>query len=153
MTPKDFIAAIGPAAQASMHTTKVPASFTIAQAALESAWAKSQLATTGFNLFGVKADKSWKGATLTLPTIEFINSKRVTVQAVWRKYSSWLECLNDHAAFLLNNKRYLPAFTHMGDGEAFAGAVAAAGYATDPDYAKKLVSVIRAHNLTTFDKV
>ncbi len=152
MKPNEFIAAIGPAAQASMRTTKVPASFTIAQAALESGWAQSQLSTTGFNLFGVKADASWKGATLMLPTKEFINKQWVTVSARWRKYASWLDCLNDHAAFLLNNKRYQPAFAHTNDAEAFARAVAAAGYATDPDYANKVISVIRAHNLTIFDK-
>lgn len=86
MTPQEFIAAISPAAQASMRLNKIPASFTVAQAALESSWAKSQLALTGFNLFGVKADKSWKGAALTLPTREFINKQWVTVPAVWRKY-------------------------------------------------------------------
>lgn len=152
MDPKDFIAMIGPAAQASMRITKVPASFTIAQAALESAWAQSQLATVGLNLFGVKADKSWKGATLVMPTKEFINKQWVTVQATWRKYPSFLACLNDHATFLLDNPRYKPAFLHTGDAEAFAHAVAAAGYATDPQYATKIISVIRAHNLTTFDK-
>ena len=59
MKPGDFIKAIGPAAQASSQTTHIPASFTIAEGALESGWGASQLALQGFNLFGVKADSSW----------------------------------------------------------------------------------------------
>jgi flagellar protein FlgJ len=153
MKPTYFIAMIAPAAQASMLTTKVPASFVIAQAALESSWGASKLATTGFNLFGVKADASWNGATLTLPTTEYDDGKPVRVSARWRKYDSWQECLDDHAAFFHQNKRYLPAFMHCDDGEAFAKAIADAGYATDPKYADKLIATMRSHAMSKFDKV
>lgn len=86
------------------------------------------------------------------PTGEVVNGKSIKIKAKFRAYPDWLGSINDHAQFLLKNKRYLPAFTYTDDGEAFARAVAAAGYATDPDYAAKLVSIIRAHNLATFDK-
>lgn len=152
MTPAEFIATISAAAQASMLATKIPASFIIAQAALESGWGKSQLVTFGRNLFGVKADPAWKGEVLTMQTKEFLKGQWVTVPALWRKYPDWLACLNDHAAFLLTNRRYRPAFAHCDDAEAFSRAIAAAGYATDPEYANKIVSVIRAHNLIQFDK-
>ncbi|PUA20755.1 mannosyl-glycoprotein endo-beta-N-acetylglucosamidase [Glaciimonas sp. PCH181] len=152
MAPQEFIAAIGVSAQASMRLTKIPASFTIAQSALESSWGGSQLSTLGCNLFGVKADSSWKGATLNLPTKEFLSGKWVIVPATWRKYANWLDCLNDHGAFITGNKRYQPAFAHTGDPEAFAKAIAVAGYATDPQYSGKIISVIRTHNLTSFDR-
>ena len=61
MKPQDFISLIGVAAKASAKLSSVPASFTVAQAALESAWGESLLARQGQNLFGVKADPSWKG--------------------------------------------------------------------------------------------
>lgn len=151
MKPDDFIAEIAPAAQASMLTSNIPASFTIAQAALESGWGSSQLAQKGFNLFGVKADKSWEGEILELPTREFLKGTWVTVLAPWRKYEDWLGAIEDHAAFLLNNPRYKSAFVGDRDGESFAHAVAAAGYATDPAYAQKVIDTMRAHQMHRFD--
>ena len=150
MKPDEFIAAISPAAKASAATTKIPASFTVAEAALESGWGSSQLAQEGKNLFGVKADRAWTGQTLTMRTREFIHGQWVLVPAQWRKYADWLGCLEDHAAFLLDNPRYKAAFEHA-DGEGFAHVVAAAGYATDPDYANKVCSVITSHGLATLD--
>jgi flagellar rod assembly protein/muramidase FlgJ len=150
MKPDDFIAAISPAARDLASRTKIPASFTTAQAALESGWGASQLAQQGFNLFGVKADRSWTGPTLSLPTTEYVNGKPVTVQAVWRKYESWLASLEDRARFLIDNARYKAAFAHA-DGEAFATAVQVAGYATDPQYAAKIIAIIRGRNLGALD--
>jgi flagellar rod assembly protein/muramidase FlgJ len=150
MNPKDFIAAIAPAAHASAAHTKIPPSFTIAQAALESGWGKSQLAREAFNLFGVKADASWHGAVLELPTKEFIGGQWVTEVARWRRYPGWLECLDDHARFLTDNPRYRPAFQFQ-DGRRFASAVAAAGYATDPTYSAKIISIIQFRGLAALD--
>lgn len=146
MTPKDFIDALLEPAKKSAEKTKIPASFTIAEAALESAWGKSLLSKNGYNLFGVKADKSWKGDTLTMNTREYLKGKWVIVPALWRKYSGWQGSIDDHAAFLIQNKRYKDAFQFT-NGEDFATAVAKAGYATDPDYASKIISIIRKHNL------
>ena len=150
MKPDDFIAAIAPAAKASAEKTKIPASFTIAEAALESGWGSSQLAKQGKNLFGVKATQGWTGETLTMRTREFIHGEWVVVPALWRKYDDWLGCIEDHAAFLINNPRYKACFDCT-DGKGFTRAVAAAGYASDPDYAKKVCSVIDSHNLAVLD--
>lgn len=150
MQPSLFIASIRGAAQESAAKTGIPASFTIAQAALESGWGRSKLATDALNLFGVKAYPTWAGDTIEMPTKEYVGGEWVTVTARWCKFGSWLECIDNHAAFLMNNRRYKPAFAFK-DGEGFARAVAAAGYATDPDYADKLVSTIRAHDLTQYD--
>jgi flagellum-specific peptidoglycan hydrolase FlgJ len=151
MTPADFIAALRDPARASAVKSKIPASFTIAQAALESGWGKSELATRGFNLFGVKADAPWKGDILTMPTREFLQGAWVTVAARWRRYPDWLACLDDHAAFLMKNPRYHLAFLTTTP-EAFAKAIAAAGYATDPAYAGKIIATINAHNLKELDQ-
>jgi flagellar protein FlgJ len=150
MKPQDFIDAIGPAAKQSALTTHIPASFTVAEAALESGWGTSQLAAQGMNLFGVKADPSWRGPTITLRTREYLKGQWVVVPALWRKYSDWLGSITDHAQFLLTNPRYKPAFAHA-DGEGFAATVAQAGYATDPDYADKIIAIIRAHKLALLD--
>lgn len=150
MNAQDFIDLIGPAAQASAKTTGVPASFTVAEAALESGWGSSQLAQQGMNLFGVKADPSWTGDVLTLNTREFLNGTWVMVPANWRKYDDWQSCMDDHAAFLHQNPRYASCF-NCTDGAGFATAVAQAGYATDPDYASKLISIINQHGLAGLD--
>lgn len=150
MSPSDFMAAIGPSARVSAKTTRIPASFTVAEAALESGWGASQLAVKGMNLFGIKADSSWHGPTLTMQTREYVNDQWVMVPAVWRKYSDWLGSISDHAQFLISNPRYKLAFKCT-NGPAFARAVAAAGYATDPDYASKIIAIINVHGLLSLD--
>ncbi|PYE21324.1 flagellar protein FlgJ [Paraburkholderia silvatlantica] len=148
--PTDFISAISPAAQQSMDQTRIPASFVVAEAALESGWGASQLTQQAMNLFGVKADSSWSGPVYAIHTREYLNGQWVMVNALFRKYSDWLGSISDHAAFLMNNPRYAPAFAWV-DGISFAKAIAAAGYATDPQYAQKLASIIKSHNLLSLD--
>lgn len=150
MKPAAFIALVAPAAQVSAAASGVPASFTVAQAALESGWGESQLAREARNLFGIKADKGWQGEVWTRNTREYLRGAWVMVPARWRKYADWQGSMDDHAAFLRGNRRYKLCFAHQ-DGEAFARAVAAAGYATDPDYADKLVAVMRRHRLSRLD--
>lgn len=150
MKPAAFIVLVAPAAQASAAVSGVPASFTVAQAALESGWGESQLTRQAKNPFGVKAGRSWTGEVWTRNTREYLRGAWVMVPARWRKYPDWQSCIDDHAAFLRDNPRYSQCFAHR-DGEGFARAVAAAGYATDPDYADKLVAIMRRHRLSRLD--
>lgn len=147
MAPQDFINAISPAARTSAVTTKIPASFTVAEAALESGWGAD---CPGFNLFGIKADPEWDGPVTMQLTHEVVDGKTVAIMAQFRAYDSWLASVEDHAQFLLTNPRYRPAFAYT-SGSTFAQAVAAAGYATDPNYAAKIISIIKTHNLSVLD--
>lgn len=151
MTPADFIATIAPAARASAKLTGIPASFTIAQAALESRWGTSKVASMACNLFDIKADKSWHGAIYRMASTEHINGKDVLVPADWRMYPNWQACFDDRAQFFKTNPRYAACFKET-TGAGWARAVAAVHYATDPDYASKLISTIRARNLTQYDQ-
>ena len=152
MKPSEFIMRLTPGAVASAKASGVLASITIAQAALESGWGESGLAKTGNNLFGIKADSLWRGQTLTMNTKEFIKGKWVVVPALWRKYPSWQASMEDHAAFLRRNPRYKACFLCT-TGPAFAKALAQAGYATDPEYANKLVALMDKHQLQSLDGV
>lgn len=155
MTPKEFIASISPAAIASMSVSRIPASFTIAEAALESGWGKSALAVQARNLFGVKADGNWTGDVLTMNTREYRHGQWVMEPAKWRKYPDWQGCMKDHAVFLTNGGRYTGRYADCfkcKDGVSFTLAVAKAGYATDPNYAKLITDIIKQHNLTQYDK-
>ncbi len=150
MNPSEFIMRLTTAAVASAKATGVPASITIAQAALESAWGESALTKTGNNLFGIKADSLWRGQTLTMNTKEFIKGQWVVVPALWRKYPSWQASIDDHAAFLKRNPRYKACFA-CASAPAFARVLAHAGYATDPAYADKVIDVMKQHNLMVLD--
>lgn len=146
-TPAGFIAAISPAAQACAKRTGVPASVTVAQAALESSWGKR---APGMNLFGIKADPAWRGPVTSQVTHEVIDGKTVTITARFRAYSDWQGSIDDHAAFLTGNPRYRPAFAFK-DGPNFARAIAKAGYATDPLYADKLIAIMSTRGLGALD--
>jgi flagellum-specific peptidoglycan hydrolase FlgJ len=150
MKPQAFIDQIAPFAQTAAKRTGVLASITVAQAALESGWGESGLTKSGNNLFGIKANSLWRGETLILDTKEFIKDQWIVVPAKWRKYPNWQASVDDHASFLKQNPRYLPCFICL-TAEAFVKALAKAGYATDPGYADKVLSVITAHKLTSFD--
>jgi flagellum-specific peptidoglycan hydrolase FlgJ len=150
MTPAEFLDAIVPAARASHRLTGIPASFTLAQAALESGWGASKLSRDGCNLFGVKADKAWKGPVLLMQTREVRGGKSVMEMARWRKYATWADCLADRVEFFKRNPRYKACFKET-TGDGWCRAVAAAGYATDPHYADKLLAMIMGRNLTRFD--
>lgn len=156
MTPQAFLDELAPLALASAKATGIPAGFVLAEGALESGWGNSALARLGCNLFGVKADPAWHGATLTMETGEVVKGARVAVDALWRRYSSWADCVDDHAQFFLRNPRYAAALKvcsgpAAGVSAAFAHAVAQAGYATDPEYAARIVAVIDSYDLTRYD--
>ncbi|MCA8026405.1 glycoside hydrolase family 73 protein [Burkholderia cepacia] len=146
-TPAGFIAAIAPAAQACAKRTGVPASVTVAQAALESSWGRR---APGMNLFGIKADASWHGPVTSQVTHEVVNGETITITAHFRAYSDWEGSIDDHAAFLTGNPRYRPAFAFK-DGPNFARAIAKAGYATDPLYADKLIAIMSTRGLGALD--
>ncbi|WP_349252919.1 glycoside hydrolase family 73 protein [Burkholderia cenocepacia] len=146
-TPAGFVAAIAPAAQACAKRTGVPASVTVAQAALESSWGKR---APGMNLFGIKADASWRGPVTSVVTHEVVDGQSVQIVARFRAYSDWQGSIDDHAAFLTGNPRYRPAFAFK-DGPSFARAIAKAGYATDPLYADKLIAIMSTRGLGALD--
>lgn len=149
---KNFIKKVGALASADMKKSGVLASLTVAQAILESAWGKSELATGGNALFGIKATKSWKGKVYCKDTKEcYDGANLVDVKnAAFRAYDSWEESVEDHSAFLKANKRYKEVIGET-DYKKACEAIKAAGYATDPDYVEKLVKLIEDYELTEFD--
>lgn len=147
MKPDEFIDQILPGARTCQRTAGIPVSFTIAQAALESGWGSR---IRGNNLFGIKADASWKGLTVDFPTHEVVHGQRVEITDKFRAYSNWADCLQDRAQFFLRNPRYAKCFRET-TGVNWARAVAAAGYATDLGYADTLIAIIRGRNLQQYD--
>ncbi len=130
--------------------TGIPAKFMLGQAALESGWGKREIkmadGSASHNLFGIKAGPGWKGKVATAVTTEYINGKPHTKVEKFRAYDSYAEGFKDYASMLANNPRYQPVLAHGGDAVAFARGLQKAGYATDPQYAAKVASIIK-HSL------
>lgn len=149
---KNFIKRVGALASTDMKKSGVLASLTIAQAILESAWGKSELATGGNALFGIKATKTWKGKVYCSDTKECYNGVDLVdvKNTAFRAYNSWKESVADHSAFLKANKRYKEVIGEK-DYKKACEAIKAAGYATDPDYTAKLIKLIEENKLTEFD--
>jgi flagellum-specific peptidoglycan hydrolase FlgJ len=150
----EFIAAVGAAAQSSRKATGVPASVTVAQAILESDWGRSALTRQANNLFGIKAVGGATGTAgmITLATWEHTaNGSDVVVQAPFKAYYTLQQSIDDHARFFTSNHRYAAALAVANDPRAFAQAIQAAGYATDPNYASKLIGLMDRYNLYRFD--
>ena len=150
----DFINQVKDGAIASMKKHKVCASVTIAQAILESGWNSSTLSKQHFNLFGVKADKSWTGKKAIMSTAEYTrNNQKYFIDAAFRKYGSFAESIEDHALFLINNSRYkINGLFNSLDYKKQTSALQKAGYATSPEYSKMLNTIIEQYKLDQYDK-
>lgn len=131
-------------------------SVSAAQAILESGWGQSELAQyPNYNLFGIKASHDWKGKRVIVPTQEYVDGKYITVAATFRKYDSWAESIIDHALFFTSTdwrKRNYASVVGEKEYQKACLALQAAGYATDPNYASKLISLIETHHLGEWDK-
>ena len=142
----DFIAMLSKPAQAASEQSGIPHHLILAQAALESGWGQRQILTRdgkpSYNVFGIKATGSWQGKTTDIMTTEFENGEAKKVKQKFRVYDSYFDALNDYVKLLSNNPRYA-AVTTASSPEQGAQALQAAGYATDPKYAQKLVGMIQ----------
>lgn len=138
--PTDFILKYWNEALLSQKATTIPALTTITQAGLESGWGKS---APRYNFFGIKASAAWKGDKQLLWTKEYEDGKWVSVQAWFRAYPDARAGFTDHGRFFLDNSRYHDALQYVNDNIKFVKAIAAAGYATDPHYADKMISAMK----------
>ncbi|MEK3661304.1 glucosaminidase domain-containing protein [Paenibacillus sp. FSL F4-0236] len=107
-------------------------------------------AVCNYNLFGIKANKSYKGDYCLARTHEEVDGVRVPTTSKFRSYSSVAGSFADHSDFLLKNSRYRFALSKENPYE-FANELQRAGYATDSQYANKLKSIIRKQNLASLD--
>jgi len=122
----------------------IPASIVLAQGLLESGAGLSDFARQSNNHFGIKCNNDWTGTTIYHDD----DSKG----ECFRKYDKVLDSYEDHALFLKNRQRYAFLFyLSSSDYEGWAHGLKKAGYATDPAYAFKLISIIEDYNLHRFD--
>jgi len=142
-----FVDKLAAPAQAASAATGIPARFIIGQAALESGWGKREIrktdGSTSHNIFGIKATDDWNGKTVATVTTEYVNGRPQRVVEKFRAYDSYEEAMTDYASFLKSNPRYAQVINSSRDVNGFAQGMQRAGYATDPHYAKKLISIMQ----------
>lgn len=147
---RDFVNRVWPHAVDASRSTGVPAHFLVAHAALETGWGKSEIrradGSTSHNLFGIKAGRSWQGASVEATTTEYVNGEAQQSKEKFRAYGSYAEAFRDYASLLANNPRFSGVLGQQ-DGTAFARSLQQAGYATDPMYAEKLSRIISGNTL------
>ncbi|MGU3473132.1 glucosaminidase domain-containing protein [Paenibacillus sp. D51F] len=128
--------------------TGVKASVTLAQMALESGWGKSDICN---NVFGIKANSSWKGPYCYAGTNEEDDGGVYRINGKFRAYSSYQESFDDHAAFFHQNSRYSNMLRMQNPFE-IANELQRVTYATDRQYANKLKSLMMNDNLMSLDR-
>lgn len=127
-----------------MQEYGIPASITLAQGLLESGAGKSQLTIESNNHFGIKCQKNWAGQS-----VYFDDDQK---HECFRKYNAAIESYEDHSQFLTKNPRYAFLFKlDITDYKGWANGLKQAGYATDPNYASRLIKIIEDYKLGVYD--
>ncbi|MDM8347714.1 flagellar assembly peptidoglycan hydrolase FlgJ [Pseudomonas sp. sp1636] len=146
-SPQEFVAAMLPMAEQAAEKIGVEARYLVAQAALETGWGKSIIrqrdGSSSHNLFGIKTHNSWGGESARVQTTEYQGGKAVKEAASFRAYDSYAQSFDDYVSFLQNNGRYQGALNATANPERFVRELQQAGYATDPQYARKVTQIAR----------
>ncbi len=128
------------------RSTGLPANYMLGQAALETGWGKREIkaadGTLSFNLFGIKATPNWTGKVVNATTTEYINGVMQTSVEKFRAYDSYADSFKDFASMISTSPRFKSVMNQLEGPSNYANAIANSGYATDPQYAKKLFKVI-----------
>ncbi len=144
MTREDYIESYHEWAVANMKRTGIPASITLAQGMLESGNGNSRLAREANNHFGIKCH-DWSGKR-----VYHHDDRR---NECFRKYKTVYESYADHSEFLSTRSRYAPLFDlKSNDYKGWAKGLKKAGYATDPNYHQRLITIIEENRLYLFDE-
>lgn len=144
--PVAFIQSLLPAAQKAAANLGLEPLALIAQAALETGWGqrmfKSNSGQNSNNLFGIKAHANWQGQVAVVDTLEYREGVAQKEKARFRAYDSAEQSLHDYVELIQSNPRYQAALSVASDTKAYFQRLQAAGYATDPNYAQKILSVL-----------
>lgn len=140
-----FVNKMRDAVQVAAAESGLPERLIMSQAALESGWGQREIlredGSTSYNLFGIKATPNWKGKVAHITTSEYVDGKMVKMKQPFRAYDSYEESLADYTRLLSESQRYA-SVREASTAEEAAKRVQESGYATDPDYADKLISIM-----------
>ena len=147
-SPGEFIQKLMPAAKQAAQKLGLEPLALLAQAALETGWGQRTFKTAegnnSFNFFGIKAHNSWQGDVAVVDTLEYRQGVAQKEKAKFRAYESPEQSLGDYVDFIKSNPRYQQAVAMADNPKAYFQQLQAAGYATDPNYAQKILSVFNS---------
>lgn len=150
-SPEEFVRQLLPAARQVAKQIGLSPVALLAQAALETGWGKRMIpaadGSPSRNLFGVKAGSQWRGASTQVNSLEYENGQAVMRKSAFRRYDSFVQSMQDYVDLIGTHERYGKAREVANDPEAYFDALQQAGYATDPQYAKKLKQVLHSDAL------
>ena len=140
-----FMNQLLPHAQQAANDLGVDANVLLAQAALETGWGKAVIKNdqgkSSFNLFNIKADRSWDGNQTRVSTLEYRDGVAKKEMAGFRSYESYKQSFDDYVNFIKSNPRYSEALKKTDNAAQYVRELQKAGYATDPRYAEKIMSI------------
>ncbi len=140
-----FIRDVWPHAQEAAEQLGVAPQSVVAQAALETDWGRripeDAAGRSSNNLFGIKTAAGWDGPSVAAGTSEFAAGAARATTAQFRAYETPQQSFADYVSLLKSDPRYASALDTGGDVQAFASALQRGGYATDPEYARKVSAV------------
>jgi peptidoglycan hydrolase FlgJ len=143
--PQTFVRDLWPHAQQAAAELGVSTEVIVAQAALETGWGQHSMKKTdgsiAFNLFGIKAGASWQGQQVSQSTLEFRQGVMQREQANFRAYDSVAEAMQDYVDFVQSSPHYQQALNHQGSDSRYVRGLQQGGYATDPNYADKIINI------------
>jgi len=154
---EDFAQRLGTAASNAAQELGVDSKVLLAQSALETGWGqhimKDKAGNSSYNMFGIKASHGWQGRTVNVQTVEYEEGIAQKRQAVFRAYDSYEDSFNDYVQFLKQNPRYAETLSNVDSNEAFLKGLQKAGYATDPAYANKIISIMGREQISSIESM
>lgn len=148
---EEFISSLLPYAKNAARKLDLDPKLLIAQAALETGWGKfimhDDAGKPGYNLFGIKAGKSWQGESIKIDTLEVENQQFKKVKASFRKYQNFAQSFDDYVDFVKQDPRYSKAVSLRKKPAEYIEQLQKSGYATDPNYASKIMSIFKENIL------
>jgi flagellar protein FlgJ len=148
---EQFVRRYLPDATAAARSLGIDPRLLLAQAALETGWGAATPqhpdGRSANNLFGMKAGDGWGGARVAHWTMEHADGVTARKREVFRAYDHAAQSFADYVDLIGGSPRYAKALERSGDPDAYARSVAEAGYATDPDYAAKWLSIYHGERL------
>lgn len=149
-TVEKFVSHLYPLAEKAARALGVDPRALLAQSALETGWGRKLSSDRGgvssLNFFNIKADRRWSGDSVAVSTLEIRDGVPVRERANFRAYETAQQSFNDYVDFLTTNSRYEKA-VQCSDSESFIRGLAEAGYATDQQYAEKIISIMNDDKL------
>lgn len=150
----EFVAALYPHAVKAAEQLGTDPKAIIAQAAVETGWGQHVIhhgnGESSNNFFGIKANRHWQGEQAVVDTLEFAGGMPSQQKAAFRSYASVAEAMQDYVEFIKQQPRYSKAVESAHDANSYFNELQSAGYATDPNYANKVMSVLDSARLQTF---